>query len=361
MTQVVQTSLVAWALFASALWPHATRSQEAGNPETVRQGREVAETVCSNCHVVAPDQRFVPILRPPAPPFETLAQRSTMTADWLQTFLTTTHRDISNPRGMPNPQLIDSHIAQVSAYVLSLRKQPDQQAGQCSSEIARLQKGLDEARAKRTVVGSRPQSTSARLHRQPAPSAVETAETRAQQTIEASLAQARKLASEGEELDCMAVIGTIPLAWSPGAPSTSGFAASKRTAAAAASDARQLLRLMDNDRNGAVSRDEFMQFMSQSFDRFDVDRSGGIDSKEASNVAFPFGLRTSKAAKADIGQLLRLMDSDKNGTVTKDEFLQFMSQTFDRLDVNTNDRLVREELQRLRDPNWMLCHDLHIC
>jgi hypothetical protein len=53
--------------------------------------------------------------------------------------------------------------------------------------------------------------------------------------------------------------------------------------------------------------------------------------------------------------------SDKNGTVTKDEFLQFMSQTFDRLDANTNDRLEREELQRLHDPNWMVCHDLHMC
>ena len=211
MTRVVQASVVTWALFVSALWPHAARSQEAGPPETVQQGRQVAETVCSNCHVVAPDQQFAPILRPPAPPFETLAQRSTMTAEWLRTFLTTTHRDISNTRGMPNPQLIDSHIAQVSAYVLSLRKQPDQQTGQCSSEIARLQKELDEARAKRMVVGSRPQSTSARLHRQPTPSAVETA-TQAQQAIEASLAQARKLASEGKESDCMAMIRTIPLA-----------------------------------------------------------------------------------------------------------------------------------------------------
>jgi EF-hand domain pair len=284
-----------------------------------------------------------------------------MTADWLRTFLTTTHRDIGSPEGMPNPQLIDSHIAQVSAYVLSLRKQRDQQTGQCSSEIARLQKELDEARAKRTVVASRPQSTSARLHRQPTPSAVETAETQTQQAIEASLAQARKLASESKESDCMAVIRTIPLASSAGAPSASGFAASKPTAAAAASDVRQLLRLMDKDRNGAVSRDEFMQFMSQSFDRFDVDRTCGIDSKEASNVAFPFGSRTSMAAKADIRQLLRFMDSDKNGTVTKDEFLQFVSQTFDRLDANTNDRLEREELQRLHDPNCMVCHDLHTC
>jgi hypothetical protein len=42
----------------------------------------------------------------------------------LRTFLTSTHRDISHPEGMPNPQLLDFQIKQVSAYLLSLRKQP---------------------------------------------------------------------------------------------------------------------------------------------------------------------------------------------------------------------------------------------
>jgi cytochrome c1 len=58
------------------------------------------------------------------PTFESIAQRSSITADSVQTFLTTTHRDIGNPQGMPNPQLLDYQIKQVAAYLLSLRKHP---------------------------------------------------------------------------------------------------------------------------------------------------------------------------------------------------------------------------------------------
>jgi mono/diheme cytochrome c family protein len=88
----------------------------------VAQGHQLATLICSACHVAAPDQSFAPILVPPAPPFVSIAQRSDVTADFLRTFLATTHRDISNPKGMPNPQLLDYQIEQISAYVLSLRK-----------------------------------------------------------------------------------------------------------------------------------------------------------------------------------------------------------------------------------------------
>jgi mono/diheme cytochrome c family protein len=88
----------------------------------VTEGHHLATLICSACHVAAPDQSFEPILRPPAPAFVSIAERSNVTADFLRTFLTTTHRDISNPRGMPNPQLLDDQIKQISAYILSLRK-----------------------------------------------------------------------------------------------------------------------------------------------------------------------------------------------------------------------------------------------
>ena len=45
-----------------------------------------------------------------------------MTPDALKTFLQTTHRDVKEPKGMSNPQLMDFQIKAVAAYVLSLRK-----------------------------------------------------------------------------------------------------------------------------------------------------------------------------------------------------------------------------------------------
>jgi len=143
--------------------------------------------------------------------------------------------------------------------------------------------------------------------------------------------------------------------------STAAFAVSKRTDAAAQSDVRKLLLLMDKDKNGSVSKDEFLQYLSQAFDRLDVNKSGELESNELSNAKVPFSKRTGAATLADVRQLVRLMDTDLNGKVSKDEFLQFMSQTFDRLDVNQSGQLEREELRHLDDPNWIVCKDLGIC
>jgi hypothetical protein len=38
----------------------------------VRRGRDLAIMICANCHVVARDQPYKPILKPPAPPFESI-------------------------------------------------------------------------------------------------------------------------------------------------------------------------------------------------------------------------------------------------------------------------------------------------
>jgi Ca2+-binding EF-hand superfamily protein len=67
------------------------------------------------------------------------------------------------------------------------------------------------------------------------------------------------------------VVGTI---------ATSALAASKQTIATADRDVRQLLSLMDKDQNGVVSRDEFLAFMGQTFDRLDANKSGTLETRE---------------------------------------------------------------------------------
>ena len=142
---------------------------------------------------------------------------------------------------------------------------------------------------------------------------------------------------------------------------TSALAVSKRTEAALEADVRNLLVLMDKDKNGSVSKDEFLQYLSQAFDSIDVDKSGKLERNELTNARFPFSKRTRAATTANVRQLVRLIDEDQNGTVSKDEFLQYMSQTFDRLDVNQSGELEREELRHLDDPSWIVCRDLGIC
>jgi hypothetical protein len=45
-------------------------------------------------------------------------------------------------------------------------------------------------------------------------------------------------------------------------------------------EVRQLVIMMDTDKNGKVSKKEFMDFMSAEFDRLDADKSGELDVKE---------------------------------------------------------------------------------
>jgi len=52
-------------------------------------------------------------------------------------------------------------------------------------------------------------------------------------------------------------------------------------------------------------------------------------------------------------RLLRQMDTDKNGTVSRHEFLQFVSRKFEALDTNRNGRLERNELRPLAGSTWV--------
>ena len=45
-------------------------------------------------------------------------------------------------------------------------------------------------------------------------------------------------------------------------------------------DVKQLVLLMDQDKNGKVSEQEFMKFMKAEFKRLDKDKSGELDVKE---------------------------------------------------------------------------------
>jgi len=54
----------------------------------------------------------------------------------------------------------------------------------------------------------------------------------------------------------------------------------QRALALGEDEVKQLLLLLDTDKNGKVSRQEFMNFMSAEFDRLDKDKSGELDVKE---------------------------------------------------------------------------------
>jgi len=45
-------------------------------------------------------------------------------------------------------------------------------------------------------------------------------------------------------------------------------------------EVKELLRMMDTDKNGKISKAEWMKFMSEEFDRLDKDKNGELDPEE---------------------------------------------------------------------------------
>jgi hypothetical protein len=195
------------------------QTQQVNSPsDDVQNGHYLAVLMCSSCHVASPDQSVEPVLQPPAPSLESIAKRGTTSSDTIREFLATTHRSIRNPTGMPNPELFDFQTRQVVAYLLSLRepsaaavvrKPPAAQKGSCRAEITRLELVLSRARARGQRAGNLPESSAARLHRQPTVQSVEQATSEAEKTVETALALARKLEAEGLDAECAAMLGTI--------------------------------------------------------------------------------------------------------------------------------------------------------
>lgn len=64
-----------------------------------------------------------------------------------------------------------------------------------------------------------------------------------------------------------------------------GTSGSKERKVAAAEDyVRHLLLLMDTDKNGKVSKQEFMSFMEKEFDLLDTNHDGELDPKELAKM-----------------------------------------------------------------------------
>jgi hypothetical protein len=74
--------------------------------------------------------------------------------------------------------------------------------------------------------------------------------------------------------------GNRALAQQAGPESAPAYSPASPKVAAGEVDIKQLLLLMDADKNGKISRKEFMDFMEAEFDRLDTDKSGELDVKE---------------------------------------------------------------------------------
>lgn len=92
--------------------PADLRAQTVGAPQ---RGLGFARAACAGCHAVEREQFLSP--DPRAPPFDAIANTRGMTGTALSVFLQTSHST------MPNLILEADEIANVAAYILSLRRE----------------------------------------------------------------------------------------------------------------------------------------------------------------------------------------------------------------------------------------------
>lgn len=95
----------------------------------------------------------------------------------------------------------------------------------------------------------------------------------------------------------MVIIGVIVSMWGIQGTAVAQKAAVPKpqdTVALGEDEVKQLLLLMDTEKNGKITKQEWMKFMEAEFDRLDKNKSGALDVKELAQSK----LRASPFAKA---------------------------------------------------------------
>jgi len=109
--------LAASALLLIGIIASPALAQDQGFGGSARAGREFVGYNCDACHVVAADQDIRPLISGYAPSFTEVANRPDTTPAALRDFLSRQH-GYSN---MPYPDLASADLANVVAYIMSLR------------------------------------------------------------------------------------------------------------------------------------------------------------------------------------------------------------------------------------------------
>ena len=89
-------------------------------------------------------------------------------------------------------------------------------------------------------------------------------------------------------------LGVVALCAAGAMAGAAAAAENPQKVAAGTPATEQLLRLMDTDKSGKVSKADFMAFMDAEFDRLDVNKDGELDVKELTQLHVRPGIGNHK-------------------------------------------------------------------
>ncbi len=116
----------------------------------------------------------------------------------------------------------------------------------------------------------------------------------------------------------------------------------------------RLLRRFDADRDGKVTHEEFVQYISTRFVEFDLNNDGRITDEDLPPAARGRGVLTGEIEGPRRGmgrrilRLLREADANKDGIITREEVMAAAEQRFALLDRNKDNALDKADTDTLR-------------
>ena len=98
--------------------------------------------------------------------------------------------------------------------------------------------------------------------------------------------------------------------------------------------------LLDTDRSGTVDKDEFETSIEQIFSDLDTDKNNRVSNAELTAATAPQGEGMPSPADR-----IRFMDMNTDGELTEEELERGAERAFQRYDTNTDDTLDLAELK----------------
>jgi len=126
-------------------------------------------------------------------------------------------------------------------------------------------------------------------------------------------------------------------------------------------DPGQMFGRMDKDGNGVLSKNEVPERMQAHFDKLDADGNGGITREELVTAmknrpgqgAGPGGKGKPEGARGGEGMkpegLLKRLDADGNGSISKNEAPENMQARFDKMDADGNGSIDLNEIKTMME------------
>jgi Ca2+-binding EF-hand superfamily protein len=121
----------------------------------------------------------------------------------------------------------------------------------------------------------------------------------------------------------------------------------------------QFIKRFDKNKDGFLTRDELPPFLARQFGNFDTNGDGKLDKKEVAALLKTLRQRYRQVNRQQSGQgagnpqverivndILRRMDKDKDGKISKKEAQGQVALNFDLIDTNKDGFVDRQELRR---------------